>query len=304
MTARFATPAAFRQSLEDRLRRGAGAAELNHKRQLLVTQRLLARLDVARDFRVVLKGGIAMVLRIERARATRDVDLCWFGDVSLLLDTLRSVLRTPTTDEDDAWFSFEVMADPRTPKIRTPALSYGGRRFRAQCTIGGMRYGDPFGVDIAIADPFLGRPDRLRWPTHLLVDGLAAPEVDVLPIAAHVAEKLHAYTQPRPGPNSRVRDLPDLALLATLEGISSRELREAIEVTFNGRGTHPVPEALPSPPAGWEREADKIAAELGMPRPALASFHAAAAAMLGPVLAGTVGARRWDPAEMIWRFPE
>lgn len=304
MTARFATPAAFRQSVEERLRCGAGGADLNRRRQLFVAQRLLARIDAAPGVRAVLKGGIAMVLRIERARATRDVDFCWFGDANRVLDALRGALRTPSADEDDAWFAFEVMADPHAPEIHTPALSYGGQRFRAQCTIGGMRYGDPFGVDIAVADRFFGQPDRLRWPAHLLVDGLAAPEVDVLPVVAHIAEKLHAYTQPRLGPNSRVRDLPDLALLATLEGISGRELRQAVEVTFSGRATHPIPAVLPSPPAGWARGADKIAAELGMPRPALASFYTAAAAMLDPVLAGTAGDHRWDPVEMLWRLVE
>ena len=40
--------------------------------------------------------------------------------------------------------------------------------------------------------------------------GIAPPTLRLYPVETHIAEKLHAYTLPRPRPNSRVKDLPDL----------------------------------------------------------------------------------------------
>jgi hypothetical protein len=56
---------------------------------------------------------------------------------------------------------------------------------------------------------------------------------------------------PRQRPNSRVKDLPDLALLATTKELEASRLRAAMAQTFAFRGTHPVPDALPSPPPSW-----------------------------------------------------
>jgi len=63
------------------------------------------------------------------------------------------------------------------------------------------------------------------------------------PIETHIAEKLHAYTRPptRAGrENSRVRDLPDLALLASTRAIEAVGLRSALATTFAFRATHAV----------------------------------------------------------------
>jgi hypothetical protein len=61
------------------------------------------------------------------------------------------------------------------------------------------------------------------------------------PIETHIAEKLHAYTMPRTRPNTRVKDLPDMALLATAEPLEAARLRAALERTFAFRATHPLP---------------------------------------------------------------
>jgi hypothetical protein len=71
------------------------------------------------------------------------------------------------------------------------------------------------------------------------------------PIVTHIAEKLHAYTMPRPRPNSRVKDLPDIALLATAQPLEARPLREALEQTFTFRTTHALPAKVPEPLAAW-----------------------------------------------------
>jgi len=49
--------------------------DFNRRRQLLVFDRFLARIVDLFGDAMTLKGGVAMELRLERARATRDVDL-------------------------------------------------------------------------------------------------------------------------------------------------------------------------------------------------------------------------------------
>jgi hypothetical protein len=65
--------------------------------------------------------------------------------------------------------------------------------------------------------------------------GIAPPTLRLYPIETHIAEKLHAYTMPRARPNSRVKDLPDLGLLATAKTI--------------GRSGSGRPSSRPSPSA-------------------------------------------------------
>jgi len=47
--------------------------------------------------------------------------------------------------------------------------------------------------------------------------------------------------------NTRVKDLPDLALLASVGPLDAAELRRAIEATFSFRATHSMPTSLPAP---------------------------------------------------------
>ena len=56
---------------------------------------------------------------------------------------------------------------------------------------------------------------------------------------------------PRPRPNSRVKDLPDLALQATAQPLDAKRLREALDQTFTFRKTHPLPATVPEPTAAW-----------------------------------------------------
>jgi len=65
---------------------------------------------------------------------------------------------------------------------------------------------------------------------------------------------------PRARPNSRIKDLPDIALLATTQPIDGTRLRAALEATFDDRGTHELPHSLPDPPAFWVQPYSAMAA--------------------------------------------
>jgi hypothetical protein len=81
---KYATAAAFRRALEDRLQDIARkeAVDLQRLRRQVAFDRLLTRLFQAGRppaLPWVLKGGCAMELRIDAARTTKDIDLTMRG---------------------------------------------------------------------------------------------------------------------------------------------------------------------------------------------------------------------------------
>src|SRR6202012_480879 len=97
------------------------------------------------------------------------------------------------------------------------------------CSLAGKPYGQPFGLDVAFADPIFGEPDIVTADDVLGFAGIEPPSLRVYPLETHIAEKLHAYTLPRKRPNSRVKDLPDIALLASVREIEGAKLRASLE---------------------------------------------------------------------------
>ena len=132
--------------------------------------------------------------------------------------------------------------------------------------------------------------------------GIAPPTLRLYPLETHIAEKLHAYTMPRARPNSRVKDLPDLALLATARTIEANRLRAALEQTFTFRKTHPLPVMLPDPLPAWATPYAAMAREDELSWPTLGGVTKAAKAFLNPVLAGDLDAA-WSPETWTWGKP-
>lgn len=152
---------------------------------------------------------------------------------------------------------------------------------------------------MAFAEPLDGEPETLVGEPWLEFLGLPPTRVRAYPLTTHIAEKLHAYTLPRPRPNSRVKDLPDLALLARTRSLSSHEVRAAIVTTFGHRATHAVPSSVPDPPRFWSASYPEFAREHALTWTSLDELNHAVRAFLDPVLAGTDG--RWDPQAWAWR---
>jgi len=152
---------------------------------------------------------------------------------------------------------------------------------------------------VAFGEPILGEPELIVAKDSLAFAGIAPPHLRVYPLETHIAEKLHAYTMPRTRPNSRIKDLPDIALIATAGSVAASRVRAAVEQTFAFRGTHEVPSALPPPPAAWATPYAAIAREDELRWTALADAFEAARAFLDPVLAGP-GDVLWDP--LAWRW--
>jgi hypothetical protein len=102
---------------------------------------------------------------------------------------------------------------------------------------------------IALTDAF-----GVTGPAHL----------PCLPLRFHVAQKLHGMTlPPRPGKqNERFRDLIDLLLMEALITHDYAALREACELVFRSRNTHPWPPNLDAMPLHWAAPFTQLAGEL------------------------------------------
>lgn len=118
------------------------------------------------------------------------------------------------------------------------------------------------------------------------------------PIETHIAEKLHAYTMPRTRTNTRVKDLPDIALLAGIQSLQAERLRKALEQTFEHRATHPLPQTVPDPPTSWAVPYQTMARENELAWSTLEQLTTAVASFLNPVLAGRAGV--WQPTRWSW----
>jgi len=292
----YATPAAFKAALDARIRQVAlTGADITRRRQLLVFDRYLARLARVLGEAATLKGGLVLEVRLERARTTRDIDLRLSGPPAELLERLQEAGRLDLGDH----MTFEVRRDARHPDIAGPGVQYEGQRFRAECRLAGTLFGQAFGVDVAFGDPMLGEPEVVRGEDLLAFAGIEPAVMRLYPVETHLAEKLHAYTLPRPTPSTRVKDLPDLALLGQVGDREVVRVRAAIEQTFAHRKTHPVPPRLPDPPASWERPYAQLAEEDALPWTTLVAVIEAARAFLDPVLRGD-DLERWSPARWRW----
>jgi hypothetical protein len=292
----YETPAAFERALEDRLKAAsASGVDFARRRQLLVFDRFLARMAVTFGDAVMLKGGLVLELRLERARTTKDIDVRLAGSSDDLLARLQAAGALDLGD----FMQFEVAPDPDTPEITGDGVQYDGYRFRAECRLAGKVYGARFGVDVAFGGVLSGDVEEITTEDLLGFAGIAPPRLRLVPIETHLAEKLHAYTMPRARPNTRVKDLPDLALLGTIRPLDAPRVREAIGRTFGSRRVHPVPASLPPPPEAWTAPYARMAELDDLPWRTLAEVEAVARAFLDPLLSSERD-ERWNPRSWTW----
>ena len=293
----YDSPAAFKRALEDRLKSAsASGVDFARRRQLLVFDRFLARVAATFGDAAVLKGGLVLELRLERARTTKDIDLRLPAPSSDVLGKLQATGQLALGD----FMVFEVRPNRDHPEIAGDAVPYDGYRYQAECQLAGKIYGQPFGVDVAFGDPMLGEVAVVTAEDLLAFAGIAPPTLWLYPVETHLAEKLHAYTLPRERPNTRVKDLPDLALLGTIGSLDARTVRAALERVFAFRRVQPLPARLPPPPPEWSVPYARMAEQDSLPWRTLAEVEGAARGFLDPLLCEAAAAM-WEPTSWSWR---
>ena len=122
----YASPQAFKQALEQRLKSASNnGVDFARRRQLLVFDRFLARVMAIFGDAALLKGGLVLELRLERARATKDIDLRLIGSPENVLADLRRAGRLHLKD----FMTFEVAPDNEQPQMQNDGMRYEGLRF-------------------------------------------------------------------------------------------------------------------------------------------------------------------------------
>jgi len=288
----YPNPAAFRAAIDTRLRSHARSVGIPVQvvRRQAALERLMARLARVAPGRWALKGGLAMDTRLpEHARASMDMDIDHMLGAAAAREDL---LRAAAEDLDDH-FAFALLG--------TEEVQEGGRRlalrYRFEASVAGVAF-EPLQVDVTTLAPEVWEVEPAQRPGLLSDVGLGPIEVMLVPLERQVAEKLHAYTRRYNGESTRVRDLVDLVIIRVFETVDARRLRDEITRTFARRGTHPVPDKLPAPPANWATAYTEEAGAIGIPS-ALADAHGLAATWLDPVLQGTAKGV-WHPKRQVW----
>lgn len=267
-TRRYDDPAAFRQALEERLRRTAEERGLavNALRLKLLIERLLARLFAEPSAPWLLKGGYAMELRFRpRARTTRDLDLACAAAApdrpeAFRLDAVRERLQEDAARALGDHFVYRIGQAARLVE----AAPGGGARFPVVVLLAGREYGR-FHVDVGLGPPPPGVSERLAGDDLLAFAGLAPAVALAVPRETQFAEKIHAFTRPWDDRvNTRTKDLVDLLLLVQAGLPDRRSLAAALRQAFAGPPGHALPAELPQPPAAWRADFAVMATQAGL----------------------------------------
>ncbi len=293
---RYATAGAFRAALEQRLMTQAqqSGVPLVRLRKLVVFDRLMARLMAAAPDRWMLKGAVALQFRMgPQFRTTKDMDL---GRQDSEDAATADFLAAQFVDLGD-YFTFSI---ERTGRL-DPATEGAAVRYHVTAQLAGRAFEDVT-ADVGFGDPLPDDPEMLRAPGLLEFADISPAEVPALPLEQHVAEKVHAYTRSYGSGNAstRVKDLIDLVAMSTLFDFQAGRVRQALEVIFSSRATHPLPIAFPSPPPQWSTPYRAMAVETGLDADVSAGYEQARA-FLDPVLSGTVADEaHWDLDHRTW----
>lgn len=258
----YDSPAALRTALEQRLQSEAQATgiALNRLRRRVVFERIVFRLDAAEPGRWVVKGGMALEVRMpDRARTTKDLDLGLREDGIDAADLRDRLIDVLATDPDDDGFTFAV-----GPAIELGADEAGRSswRFSVQALLAGRQF-DALKLDVAPREEELEPTEWVTLTSRLSFAGFGALSVELIDVNRHAAEKVHAFTRTygdRPG--SRVRDVVDLVLLIENELLDIDRTIAALQAVFTQRATHELPQALPDPPSIWTDQYAALVSEL------------------------------------------
>jgi len=293
---KYTTAQGFRAALERQLgnmaRERGIPGDVLYKR--VVLDRFLARLVRLPGDNWRLKGALALLYRLGGGgRFTRDLDIVHHSGEEQALDDLRAAVDMDLGD----YFSFAIEREGELTHHEVGEA--GGMRYLVVVYLAGREF-QRIKTDVGFSDPLGWKPDRLRGPNLLAFAEMEPVEVPVIPLAQHVAEKVHAMTGTYGGgmPSSRAKDLVDLVLISYVAAAETTALHEALVVTFAARKQHALPSAIPVPPTDWRRQFEKGAKEAGLD-PDMARAHLLVAAWLDPVLRGeAVGV--WDPQFRAW----
>jgi hypothetical protein len=255
----------------------------------------------------VIKGGVALLLRLDPNRTSNDIDLTYVAQAGEHAVALKALVEAAAQDLGD-FFEFEIgrdkaqEIDPDHPLERALAVPVIAR-------IGGTEYAR-FHVDLALPrEAGDVESDRIQAPVTLT--GLSeVDEIDsvaVLALPSQVADKLCAiYEVHRDGQHSsRARDLADLAMIAQQKdldgGAVTTQVRREEELRKNaGTLFGPLPqefglsdEQIQDWSTRWEKATRSAPLTFDEAQTIVATFA-------NPVLDGSAEGLTWSAATQSW----
>ena len=291
----YQTASAFRRALETRLAADSTKTDtpLVRLRKLVAFDRFLARLALSHPNGWLLKGGLALQLRIgEYARTTQDVDVL----LTLQQPALRTTLRQAVQMDLGDWFTLELRS---TAAVLPGVGAESSHRFFMRSLVDRRTF-ENFHVDVGVGDPVLQPAEYLMTPPILAFAGIPPISIPCYPVSQHLAEKVHAYVTPREqGENTRVKDLIDMVLFAVHTPISAEALSAALNATFEAHGSAAPPRSLPTPPAAWGAKYQRLAESIDLDVATLPAALDHARRLLDPILDGTARGT-WSPVAQAW----
>ncbi len=263
----YASAGAFRRALEERLKQIAQAeqTDINRLRRQVAFDRLLARLFHTDHAPWTLKGGYALELRLQAARSTVDIDLTiqkavFTSDNSEQTNSaIREMLQDAANQQLGDWLEYLIGA----PTMDLDGAPYGGARYPIEARMDARTFAR-FHLDVGVGDVIIEPLETVECRPWLQFAGIGSPQITMISREQHFAEKLHAYTLHRQTPNTRVKDLVDMALLLQSQELSTARTADAIRWTFDRRNTHAVPAELTPPPQDWLKPFASLAQECRM----------------------------------------
>lgn len=257
----YETPQAFRAALEQRLRNrsedtGVG---LDRLRRRVLFERIVARLHAAEPGRWVLKGGMALEVRLrDDARLTKDLDLGLRDDVEGADDLHERLVDAFAVHHGGD--AFDLLAG--FPEVLG---ADGGGHLTWRVKVAAGLAGKPFGgiqMDISPRSHELVATDSVPLPNSLDFAGVPATVVEIVDVNRHAAEKFHAMLRDfGDRENSRVRDLVDLALLIEHHLLTPTAVAASTRQVWAERDGVDPPTELPALPESWPPRYERLAAE-------------------------------------------
>jgi hypothetical protein len=258
----YQTPQALRAALEQRLlnQSEASGVPLDRLRRRVVFERVVARLHAAEPGRWVLKGGMALEVRLrDRARLTKDIDVGLREPVDDERILHARLVEAFAADVYADWFVLTVEPLSRLTEDAAGLVTW-------RTTVDARLAAKPFGrvkLDISPRAHELDMTDEIPLPNSLSFAGIDVPIIEIIDVQRHVAEKFHAMQRDfGDRDNSRVRDLVDIVILHENDLLDLARLAVATrEVWLEREGTQP-PTTLTPYPHSWPDRYTRLVTDL------------------------------------------
>lgn len=257
----YETPEALRMALERRLNNRASdtGIGIDRLRRRVIFERVVARLTHAEPGKWVLKGGMALEVRLQdRARLTKDIDLGLRDVVGERVELQERLVEALALDPFNDRF---VLAAGAVSELQPD----GGGHVTWRSSVSARLAGRPFGaiqLDVSPRAHELERTDTVLLTNSLAFAEIEAPPIEIIDVNRHAAEKLHAMTRDfGDRENTRVRDLLDVVILVEHELLDEDALSATVRDVWMERNESPPPSALPALPASWPRTYERLVAD-------------------------------------------